>query len=572
MANFLDSTMGTLRGYVLFSTGSDSQTVIAVQAGGPAAAAGLRPGDRIDLDALYPIRKTNYDPIILFHRMPGQSMTLPFVRGGRRMVAKLTLAASHDRALDVFQAIAELTNLALLVVGAWIVLARPSLMTWSFYAFLAGIGWSSSLAFSGLGYWPVFASAVLGQMLGAMFVFIIVFAARVPNDRATGWRYWLQFSAIPLYVIWAGVGLYPIVAWSLLGVPARYAILPVSVGNIISVALLAAVAFAFVLTYFSTRGSDRVRMGWVLRGGLLWVTAALIFSIVPIPFSGYGEWLNAALTLVLTIGIVMVAYGVVTSRIIDAAFFVSRTIVVGAIAGGIVVAFAVLDWLVTKKLEASRLGMAAEVGLAIALGFWLNGLHNRVDHIVDRLFFRKRYAAEQRLARAAHAVVHAHSINTIREFLVDEPHSALDLASAALFEQPKPESNWKRTKSIGWESHNLAEMDAGDPLVLHIEAEQATLRASHIRWPVEGVPHGRARPVIAVPVIARRRVIAIALYGEHAGGADLDADEIGAIENLAEAAGAAYDHVEATELRSQLAAMSHELDMLRLGGPVTASD
>lgn len=567
-AGLLDSVLGTLRGYTLLSTGPDNQTIIAVQAGGPAARAGLRPGDRIDLDALFPTHTTNYDPIISFQRMAGQSMTLPFIRGSRRMTATLTLTTSFDRALDVALAIAAVCDLLLIVVGGWMVLRRPSLMTWSFYAFLASNGVVASVAFSPLGYWPVFFSAVIGQVVGSMNVFIVVFAARVPNDTATGWRYWLQLSAIPLYVIWVGLGLYSVIAWSLLGVPARYAVLPVSLGNSISIAVVVASAFAFLLTYVSTRGRDRVRMGWILPGGLLWATASLIFSVVPIPFSGYGQWLDIVLIMLSTVGIVMVAYGVVTSRIIDAAFFVSRTIVIGAIAASLIVIFAVVDWLLTKKLEASRVGMFAEVGLAIALGFWLNGMHQRVDRIVDRALFRKRYEAELRLIRAAHAVIHANTIESVREFLVDEPLSALNLASAALFEQ-QPGSNWSRTRSAGWEAHTLHDLDADDRLVLHIQAEQATFRTSHVQWAAGALPQGRAHPIVAVPVIARHRVIAIALYGEHVNGANLDADEVNAIESLAEAAGAAYDHVEAEELRAQLVAMSREIDMLRAGAAKT---
>ena len=70
-----------------------------------------------------------------------------------------------------------------------------------------------------------------------------------------------------------------------------------------------------------------------------------------------------------------------------------------------------------------------------------------------------------------------------------------------------------------------------------------------MHWHHGDLPAGNAQPVLAIPVLARRRVVAIALYGLHTSGVDLDADEVRAIERVTEAAGAAYDHVEAETFR-----------------------
>jgi hypothetical protein len=213
-------------------------------------------------------------------------------------------------------------------------------------------------------------------------------------------------------------------------------------------------------------------------------------------------------------------------------------------------------------LQATRVGTIAEIGLAIALGFWFNALHRNVDAFVDRVFFRKRYEAERLLTLAAHAVLHCTSAEAIRQVLVDEVATDLGLASAALFELDG--STWRRTRASGWDENALTMLSSNDTLVRHVEAEQITLRISSMRWRPEALPEGNARPVLAVPILARRKVVAIALYGQHSTGVDLDVDEVRAVERLTEAAGAAYDHVEAETFRRRCEDLERTLKQLQL--------
>ena len=108
-------------------------------------------------------------------------------------------------------------------------------------------------------------------------------------------------------------------------------------------------------------------------------------------------------------------------------------------------------------------------------------------------------------------------------------------------------------------------LDANDTLLLHVQAEQIALRTTHIRWPVDALPPGHARPILAVPVLARRQVVAVALYGQHYSGADLDADEVRVLEKVTDASGAAFDHVEAEVLRRRNADL--EKRMRELSAP-----
>jgi hypothetical protein len=73
-----------------------------------------------------------------------------------------------------------------------------------------------------------------------------------------------------------------------------------------------------------------------------------------------------------------------------------------------------------------------------------------------------------------------------------------------------------------------------------------------IRRPRPDLPRGDKEPVLAIPVLVRDRLIAIALYGSHINREALDPDEGASIDRLAGGAAAAYDHLEAEALRREI--------------------
>ncbi len=214
-------------------------------------------------------------------------------------------------------------------------------------------------------------------------------------------------------------------------------------------------------------------------------------------------------------------------------------------------AFALVDWLFIDKLKLARLGVVAEMGVAVAGGFWFNGLHRRVDAFIDAIFFRQRHRAEVQLAKDAAALPLASTTSAVAHFLVREPVHAMSLASAALFRRGR-DGIFMREESEGWETSHLLKLDATDePLLMLAQAENGPISLSDHAWRTAGVPSGPARPVLGLPIIARRELAAIVFYGSHLHGEGLDPDEIRAIAGLASGAAAAYDHLEAEKLRSE---------------------
>lgn len=243
-------------------------------------------------------------------------------------------------------------------------------------------------------------------------------------------------------------------------------------------------------------------------------------------------------------------------------FVISRALVYTVLTTVLVGALSIIDWFFIEKLKLVKLGSIAEVGAAVAIGFWFNGLHRRVDAFIDATFFRQRYRAELQLARDAAALPLAPTTAAIAHFLVDEPASALSLGSAVLFR--RRDGVFVREASCGWESDHLSRLDERDvPLLMLVQTENGPLSLYDHPWRGDGVPQGPARPVLALPIVIRRELAAVVFYGAHQHGEPLDPDETRALAQLGHAAAIAYDHLEAESMRRELQTMRSEIDALR---------
>ncbi|MDQ6781272.1 MAG: hypothetical protein M3Z37_09010, partial [Candidatus Eremiobacteraeota bacterium] len=331
---------------------------------------------------------------------------------------------------------------------------------------------------------------------------------------------------------------------------------------ILQVVCVAIAMSAFVATYIAARGSDRQRIRWVIVGFGIALIAGLtqtyLSSVIALPY-----WLYATLLLVPVATPLTVAYAVIKHRVIDVSFVVSRALVYGIMTTIIVGAFSVVDWLFVEKLKLVRLGTIAELGVAVAGGFWFNGMHRRVDAFIDATFFRERHRAELVLSRDAAALRFAETPEIVAHFLIDEPMRALSLASAALFRRRR-DGIYVCEAAKGWGPDSIARLDADDdPLLLLARTENGPLSLHDHPWRTHGVPGGPNRPVLALPIIVRRELAAIAFYGAHLHGEALDPDEIRIIAGLATSSAAAYDHIEAETLRKENETIRGEVSSLR---------
>ena len=517
-----------------FSAPNGGGRIVAVQPRSPAAKAGLHPGDRIDIDSLglHERRRVVY----LAAAPPGERLTLPVIRNGiRREVALVAVAYPRTLVDNVTNAIETLVRFAFLAIATALVLVRPSMLTWSFFliAFAAQQGvWPETFLND---YWivpfSIFANATYVAGATAAVVFAMLFPRAQPSRAVRNTAITLVLLGVALVAFDALNGYSQVYGWSARG-DTGWAIFLNSLNNGTIWGMDGLAVVLFGVNYLHALPSERVRMQWVALGFTVgnWslVAPGIVNSYVHTPLAV----VNALLCLTIFIPL-SVAYAIMKHRVIDVRFFISRALVYGTLTSIAVAVLALLDFAVSNRLEATRLGLAVEIGGAIAIGIGMNKLHGSIDALVDRYVFRSVHDAERRLRTVGKAMMFAQSESAIDEMFAAEAASALKLAYA----------------------HVNHELDPDAPLTMELQAERtAMLRGDDF----------------IVPLFVRHRLLGCAAFGPHASGAAIDPNEREILERFSRDAAIAYDHAAAERgaaenaaLREQLAIAQVRVDELR---------
>lgn len=567
-SRWLYSTIGDL-GLVADSDGR----LLAVDPKGAAADAGLHEGDRIDLKSAsasqrYFLWNTRSLSLTV---APGMRVAFPVVRPARPRLVTLTSKPLDISASDKAIAITvDFAFLALLLLGTVVVLQRPSLMAWGFYSFALFV--APSIPYAGLFIgslpvgWGIVDGVTGGLQLALVHVVPLLFALRFPRDVPEGWRRVVERFVPLLLTLYFAVYLAAYTAYIFFGVGAQglFSLLGYFLFGIEAVAIC-----ALASTYLGTSGADRQRIKWAFLGLVVGLGgSAILYSGF---FPTFPPTLFRILELLNILAPIAAAYAILRRRIIDINFVVSRALVYGVLTAFVVAVFALIDWLFISVFANARFGLIAEVTAAVAIGFWLNGLHVRIDRLIDTVFFRERHKAEQRLARVAASLPHAVDADAVDDMLVAEPVAALRLASGALFKRDE-RGYYAVEAAVGWPDGSCKELPQGDALVLQLSAEQGPLRLSDMHWPHTDLPKGAAEPLIALPIIVRRSLAGILLYGAHEDATDIDPDEVKVLAGLAVSAAAAYDHIEAETLRRENGALKDEFNAWKVRAKAAGLD
>ena len=542
----------------------DGVTVLSVTPHYPATRAGIRPGDRIiyrTLSLRARLNTTFQTPL-----EPGDRITFDTLRPGGT-TRSVTLAAEESPVFLSGSAgtVGLLANVVSVIVGIALVALRPSIMTWAFlfYAITALVPFADN-PFAARSDASVAAILALnGVLLAISTAASFVFVTRFPTNEPRAFTPWLDRIAAAWIVVAPLTVLYPL--WALIGkieppphwmVAAEQYVLP-----LLGTAIVLAVLIANTLL---AQGSLRHRIipvvttfGLATIFNLAWTLAADVNAnpAEVLAIALIAQVFNVAFP-------ISVAYAVVRHRVFDVRFVVSRTLVYSALTATIVMSFAAVHYFVGKWLERTQVAVIIELAIAVAYGVWLNVLNSRLDRFVDRVLFRGRHLAEERLQRAEHALREAESEAFVEQTLTIEAADPLSLSSAALFRR-QADGRYERRASVGWGNDDVRVLGADDRLVALLRASLAPLDFSSLHWQRDDLPRDAAQPLEAFPICERREVVAIAMYGAHRGGEALDPDEIRLLRNLARSAGAAYEHLAVVTLEHQVADLRTENAGLR---------
>lgn len=545
-----------------WNVAADGVTLINVEPGGPAARAGIVSGDKFDYASMPVIGRIN---LVLTEAVyPGTSLTFAVEHGGTRRTVTLR-PTELPLILGASYVGEEVGGLALGLIGLALVTLRPSRITWG-CALIA----PPLLLPAGITFWEqqtaagaAFAYQIAVAILYALQTFgLFTFASRFPSDEPRGMALWIDRCAIPFALLSTAVYVYVDYAIFVASSPPHYWALAAQDYGI-SILEAVAVLLALFSTYESAPRAGRSRILPVIASFLLVVAAETANQFVNQMSSSPSVYVAAAActAVALTLFAATIAYGVVKHRVIDVSFIISRTIVYTILTVFVVAIFSLIEYVFGKVLEHQGVATFLEIAAAVGLGLSLNVLHGKLDELIDRTIFRKRHLAEKRLELASKTLPHAVSTALVEELLVAEPVDALELASAAVFRRNG--TAFRRDNSAGWAAADAAELDDDDHLVARLRAELEPISIAELRWPREDLPRGLSQPLYAVPIASGHNLTAIALYGGHAGGEDLDPDERRSLRGLAAGAALAYDHLAAEELQRTIEELRGENEALR---------
>lgn len=496
--------------------------VAAVDPATSAARAGIVPGDHLDFS-----KSTLHDRIVGLAYQPARPgdivrFLVVHERRSHPLTLKSHLLTPSELREALFSPLASflrLSGFAYIAVALVILLRRPNRMTLGLFLYLVSATDVTLYRFPD----SLFPLLQLGSDLldVAGPIGLIVFAARFPDDRPTGWRVWLDRVAIPIGAVFA----IPNLAWD---ATALFSGLPPSAwmaygSTLGALALILVAGVTLVAAYVTAPRWQRQRFQWAIAGILLtllsyasawaryWSTTYSLASSDPV------VW---AATILYACAPFAIAYAVVRQRVFEISFVVSRTLVFTIVTAAIFATFALVEWLAGRVIERTGVTIALVAFTAIAVSFSLNAVHARVEQFVEGTLFRRRHQAEQHLASVAAGLPDAQNSEAVAEALVIEPVHAYALGSAHLFVRD----------GSGNYVHDGTALDRCIPLQL-----QGLRRSLRLH-------DGDA--VLAVPVFVRSHLEAVALYGAHVNGEDIDPDEAASLEAMGVAAGIAYEHLE----------------------------
>jgi hypothetical protein len=539
----------------------------------PAFQAGLRAGDRLDLEQM---RCTLVNTLRCASAMAAL--------GGFRLVtnqrrAELVMAATTDRPARVVDIIAkqrpyngwvlvvllldQLAATLVILAAAWLVWTRAGIMTWGFFLYVIWFNPGQSAQYYALLqlYSPV---ALITQNLmgavaqGAGLAGFIWFALRAPTDQTTKrWRpveRSLPFVAIFLVLLLA------LSYANLLGFPTE----TVTRTGVISGLVVAVLGFVILLArQHELPPQDYQRLRWVIWGcviglpALVFADAGTTTTLLNFLWPNYSppEQLWGLLYLINGVLCLLVSEAIRKPYVVKVSIPLRRVTILGLLLSlPILFLHQSVDHVREGISEKVTLPAWTWVGIAAVILFLTSKLHDTAVHYLEWIFNRSVVRAGERLGEA---VLKSKSYGEIEAQLVQGVHDALRLASAGIFREQ--DHVFQRTAADHTWDGATRILDPNDPLVKPAhghrpyDADPAAATRNHL-------PDGLMRPILAVPVGDRLRCLGLALYGPHTTGNALSHEERSMLAELADKAASAFMQINDDQLRRRIAALEIELE------------
>ena len=550
----------------------------------PAAIAGIVPGDRIDLKSMrcLPPNTPQCASIVtilgglsgLQGALTGRRITLrilPKSVGPPKEIDLQSVPASLGFVERVVQIADTIAGIVVICIGFWLVWTRPGWMTWGLFLYIIWINPGQTVTYYALiQRWPL---AVLAQELaeslaqGAAFAGLLIFTLRLPDNRIEPRWQKAQWAA-PL----AGAA---ITILNLLAFSNLFGFRTERIAEISFLAGFAVDAAALLILLERRRKMpplEEQRIRWVIWGCAIGLPTFILAELcqssdlinhllgVPIPQAVIG-------LLYLPSGVLtyLASQAVWQRRVVSVSVPLRRGTILATLSLAVGIPIAQLHEKLAGLQEHLRLPAWILI-LVVAPGFLylLHRLHELFVEVADHLFNRRFHAAREQLKKASEAIEHAGSLAEIDRLLIGTAVQAMSLSSGAIFREEQ--SAYRRTHSDkGWNDSMKKELrpESDAPALRCLEAGEP-IRIKHDDWPAPELPAGLEAPCLSVPVESEiPEATAVALFGPHQSGNDLDDDELDMLQKLAVRAAAGYERVVTKTLREEVAKLKSQLDRMQ---------
>ena len=553
------------------------------QTASPAFRAGLRVGDRLDLEQMRCI------PISTLRCASAMAALGGFRLVANQQRAQLVMAPAPSRPARVVDIIADqrpydgwvlavllldqVAAMLVILAAAWLVWTRPGVMTWGFFLYVIWFNPGQSAQYYALlqRYSPI---ALLTQnIVGAIAQGIgsagfIWFALRAPNDETT-----LRWRPVELILPFIAIVLAALLTLSyanLLG----YRTEAVTRAGVLSGIVVAACAFLILLArQGELPPQDYQRLRWVIWGCLIGLPA-LVFAdagttttLLNNLWPGYSppEQLWGLLYLVNGVLCLLVSEAVRRPYVVKVSIPLRRVTILGLLLSlPVLFLHESIDHIREAVSENVTLPAWAWIGIAAAIVFLISKIHHSAADYLDLLFNRSVAKAGEQLGDA---VLKAKQYAEIEGQLVQGVLGTLGLTSASIFREQ--DRVFRRT----------AGDRAWDNAARTLDPNDSMLERAHDRRPYDveqeaaarnDLPSGLMRPILAVPVGDRLRCLGLALYGPHETGNALSHDERSMLAELADKAASALMKINDEELHRRIAALESELETIAAESATTS--
>jgi len=410
--------------------------VTAVVAGGPAARAGIKRGDRID-DYGVPLNLR----IANLAARAGQSFEVPVERSGARHMIAVRAEAEPLGFFSIGRYI-DLALTILYVFFGFIVLLKAArtplstLLTWMMMVWALTNGCADYQQTAPDSLSAFFVSSVLLAVLCAIFAAMIVRAIAALPVGMPMLRGRLAKYSPALGIMNAGLFFPEPLAIVLPAASSPIIILPIL---IVSFAYGLVAAILTLVLVRTASPEQRVRARWFASSLVLcWFLDLSLF--VANLFIGNAT-LFIVLYYVLSFALVGPVYATLRHRLVDLDVILSRSAVFGVVSLALLTAFVGAEWLASKVADAvvgqgRWHGITTQLlsfGVAIAVGLYVRHLHSHVEGRINALLFRDRMRKLRLLESFAHEADLIDSRRALLNVAFEAMVESLDTADISIY-------------------------------------------------------------------------------------------------------------------------------------------